>query len=131
MCASCGGMPTIVLLLMYFLDFIAAVPDPHGNGHKVIVDQAGECSEQTHQQGQVAHLQKGVHAAGSQRSLEETQEGANQEKDKAVADITKHNAEEEREGHDRENRRVYLLIVRHTISINDLLEDPCHLVLSK
>ena len=124
-------MPTIVLLLMYFLDFIAAVPDPHGNGHKVIVYQAGECSEQTHQQGQVAHLQQGVHAAGSQRSLEEAQKGANQEKYKAVTDITKHNTEEEREGDDGENRRVYLLIVRHTICINDLLEDPCHLVLSK
>lgn len=48
-----------------------------------------------------------------------------------MADITKHDTEEEGEGYDRKDRRVYFFVVRHTICVHDLLEHVGDIILSK
>jgi hypothetical protein len=42
-----------------------------------------------------------------------------------MADISKHNTEQEGEGHNCEHSRVDFLVHRDTVGINNLLEDLC------
>lgn len=48
-----------------------------------------------------------------------------------MTNITEHNTEKERESHHCENCRIDFLVVRNTICIDNLLEDPCHIIVSE
>ena len=54
--------------------------------------------------------------------VQKQERDSSEEIDSAVAHVTEHHSELEREGDDRENGRVHLLISRHAIRVHDLLE---------
>lgn len=94
---------SIIFNLFNFLEFVATVPDPQGNGHEIVVDQTSKCCKKTHQKCEIAHLENCVHSSRSQGSLKDTKSGSDQEEHKTVPHITKHDTEQEGEGDDCEN----------------------------
>ena len=59
---------------------------------------------------------------------EEAQDRAENEKEEAVAYVSKHDGEEKREGNAGKNRWVGFLITSNAISINHFLEAPGKLI---
>ena len=112
---------------------IAAVPDPEGNRHKIVVNEPAEGGEDAHEQGNVSKDQDALHGWGllSDHVLKEAEAGSDQEEHGAVADISEHDAEEEREGDNREHGWIDFLVVRYAVSVDNLLEHPCDIVVSE
>jgi hypothetical protein len=48
-----------------------------------------------------------------------------------MADISEHDAEQERESHYREHGWIDFLVVRYAISVDNLLEHPCDIIVSE
>jgi len=114
-------------------ELVTAVPDPHRDSHQVVVDDATEGCKDTHEQSDVSKDQNSLNgrSLSTNHILEDTKKSSHQEEDCTVTNITEHDTEQEREGHYCENSRIDFLIVRDTISVYDLLEDPGDIVSSE
>mmetsp|Transcript_1374 Transcript_1374/g.3654 ORF Transcript_1374/g.3654 Transcript_1374/m.3654 type:complete len:673 (-) Transcript_1374:156-2174(-) len=99
----------------------ARVEQLQADGEKVVVQEAGERGEEAETQHQVARAEQhrlrmaqGVGVAHEPNAAEQQQ--------RTMADVAVHHAEDERERHDGQQRRISLLIPRDAIGIDDLLE---------
>ena len=98
----------------------------HAAGKYVVVDEASEDGEYSHQQDDVATTEEGLKdltavVLGELLLVNDKQKGG-QEHQEAVPDVSKHDGKQEREGDDGEGGGVNLAIGPNTVRINDGLQ---------
>ena len=98
----------------------------HAAGEHVVVDEASVDRKNSHQQDDVAAIEKGLKNFAAvefdELLLVIDQQECREEHQEAVANVSKHDRKQEREGDDGEGRGVNLAIGSNTVRINDSLE---------
>lgn len=101
-------------------------------GEDVIVDETSVDGKDAHQQNDVATKEEGVHdlfaKAAGVLLLNHDEASSGEGNEDAVANVTKHDSKEEREGDDGEETGVDFLVRGDAVRINDGLEAGCELV---
>lgn len=117
------SLSSIVLVCQHCqLVCIARIKQLSRDGKELIIDYAIEGGKHAHQKNQVTNLSKELQRTTFQSVSHKTQDYAYKEKQGAMADITEHNSEKEREGHCCKDCRVRFFIHRNSVSIDNLLE---------